>query len=252
VRSESTRSKKDKDLLMKIIEIYQASKGRYGSPRVFNALRRQGIAVSKKRVARLMRTSGLVARCVRVCQQKIKLKRFQQSGKNLLLKLNQPTDVNQVWVGDITYLKVNGRWQYLATVMDLYSRRILSWSLSKDRKSTLTVGVLKSAIKKRAISDSLIFHSDRGIEYLAYEFRDELKKHGIKQSFNRAGHCTDNAFMESFYHSLKGELIRKMKYKTVKELRNALKGYINGFYNRVRLHSGLEYLSPLEYEQRQG
>ena len=128
----------------------------------------------------------------------------------------------------------------------------LKSDFSKVRKASLTVAVLRNAVKKRQISDTLIFHSDRGIEYLGYEFRDELKKHGIKQSFNRAGYCTDNAFMESFYHSLKGELIRKARYKSVKELRNALKGYINGFYNRVRLHSSLGYLSPLEYERTIG
>lgn len=242
----------DKELLMKITEIYQKSQGRYGSPRVFKALKRQGLDVGKKRVARLMRAAGLVGRCARVCPRKPILKRFQRSGDNLLLELSKPTGVDQVWVGDITYLKVNGGWQYLATIMDMYSRRILSWSLSKDRKVSLTVAVLRNAVKRRQISDRLIFHSDRGIEYLGYEFRDELKKHGIKQSFNRAGHCTDNAFMESFYHSLKGELIRKARYKSVEELRNALKGYINGFYNRVRLHSGLGYLSPLEYEQKIG
>jgi transposase InsO family protein len=196
-----------------------------------------------------MKQAGLVARCVSVCRRMPKLKNFQKDGHNLLLDMTKPTSCNQVWVGDITYLKLNGKWQYLATIMDLYSRRIIAWSLSTDRKTSLTIKVLKSAIRKRGSHSGLIFHSDRGIEYLGYDYRDALKAYGIKQSFNRAGHCTDNAFMESFFHTLKGELIRKSVYKTAKQLRRALAKYINGFYNRVRLHSSLDYLSPMEYER---
>lgn len=217
---------------------------------MYKALKNQGFNLGKKRVERLMRHAGLVARCVKVCRRMPKLKNFKKAGTNLLLNMSKPTDINQVWVGDITYLKVNGKWQYLATVMDLYSRRILSWSLSKDRRTSLTIKVLRSALKKRKVDGNLIFHSDRGIEYLGYAFREELKVNLIRQSFNRAGHCTDNAFMESFYHSLKGELIRRSVYKTTKALKQALSAYINGFYNRVRLHSGIDYLSPIEYEQR--
>ena len=108
-----------------------------------------------------------------------KLKNFQQDGKNLLLDMTQPTGCNQVWVGDITYLKLNGKWQYLATIMDMYSRRILAWSLSSDRKTCLTIKVLRNAIKKRGVQPGLIFHSDRGIEYLGYDFRNELKRYGM-------------------------------------------------------------------------
>ncbi len=236
--------------MKKISKIYWGSEGRYGSPRVFKALKRQGIQVGRKRVERLMKVAGLVARCVRVCRRMPKLKQFQKDGRNLLLDMSKPTAINQVWVGDITYLKINGEWQYLATIMDLFSRRIIAWSLSRDRKTSLTIKVLSNAIKKRDVHPGLIFHSDRGIEYLGYDFRRELDKHGIRQSFNRAGHCTDNAFMESFFHTLKGELIRNTIYKTTKALRQALAKYINGFYNRIRLHSALEYLSPIEYEKR--
>ncbi len=114
----------------------------------------------------------------------------------------------------------------------------------------MTIKVLRGALKKRKIDRQLVFHSDRGIEYLGYAFKGELEKHGTRQSCNRAGHCTDNAFMESFYHSLKGDLIRNSIYETVSELTRALSTYINGFYNRVRLHSGIGYLSPMELEQR--
>jgi putative transposase len=249
-RMPSDRVLEDQDLLKHITKIYWDSEGRYGSPRVFKALKKRGFNIGRKRVERLMKSAGLVARCVKVCRRMPKLKNFQKDGENLLLEMSQPKGCDEVWVGDITYLKLNGKWQYLATIMDMYSRRILAWSLSTDRKTSLTIKVLRSAIKKRGIKPGLIFHSDRGIEYLGYDFRDELKRHDIRQSFNRAGHCTDNAFMESFFHTLKGELIRQSVYKTAKALRQALARYINGFYNRVRLHSSLDYMSPMEYEQR--
>lgn len=249
-RQASAREVEDEDLLRHITKIYWQSEGRYGSPRVFNALKNEGFRIGRKRVERLMKQAGLVARCVKVCRRMPKLKTFQKDGQNLLLDMVKPDSCNQVWVGDITYLKLNGKWQYLATIMDLYSRRIVAWSLSTGRKASLTIKVLKSAIRKRGANPGLIFHSDRGIEYLSYDYRDALKAHGIKQSFNRAGQCTDNAFMESFFHTLKGELIRKSVYKSAKQLRRALATYINGFYNRVRLHSALGYLSPMEYERQ--
>ena len=249
-RGKSARAMEDQELLKHITKIYWGSDGRYGSPRVFQALFKDGFRISRKRVERLMREAGLVARCVKVCRYMPKLKHYQQAGRNLLLNMAKPTGCNQVWVGDITYIKLNGTWQYLATVMDLYSRRILSWSLSKHRKSSLTIKVLKSAIRKRGVHKGLVFHSDRGTEYLSYDYRRVLDGYGIKQSFNRAGHCTDNAFMESFFHSLKGELIRKSVYRRVKDLHRAISKYINGFYNRVRLHSSLDYMSPMKYEER--
>lgn len=237
-------------MLKHIIHIFEKSHTRYGSPRVFQALRREGIYIGKKRVERLMKSAGLKARCYRVVRHAQKLKQFQQAGDNLLINRQAPTGLNQVWVGDITYLKINGKWQYLSTVMDVYSRRIIGWSLSSHRRAELTIQTLEHALRKRGYPRGIIFHGDRGIEYLSNEFKNCLKEHQIKQSFNRAYHCTDNAFMESFYHSLKGELIRKTRYKSVKQLRRALSGYINGFYNKVRMHSSIGYLSPIQYEQQ--
>lgn len=248
-RKASKRHLEDQVLLKEITKICWASKGRYGSPRIFQALKNKSFCVGKKRVERLMREAGLKARCVKVARRTPKLKQFQQAGANLLLEMSKPSACNQVWVGDVTYLKLNGRWQYLSTVMDLYSRRIIGWSLSHHRRAELTMTSLTHALRRRGFPKGLVFHSDRGIEYLAYDFRAVLKQHGIRQSFNRAGHCTDNAFMESFFHTLKGELIRGSKYNSVSELRNALAGYINGFYNRVRMHSSISYLSPIQLEQ---
>ena len=248
-REASARYQEDQRLLVLITKVYWKSEGRYGSPRVYQALKQQGIGVSRKRVERLMREAGLRGRVVRVTRRQPGLKRFKSKGENLLLTLAAPTRINQVWVGDVTYLKINGQWQYLATVMDQHSRRILGWSLSKTRTTELTRDALSYAMKKRRKPKGIIFHTDRGIEYTGSGFQTLLTKWGFKHSVNRPGHCTDNAYMESFFHSLKAELIRGTVYKTVKALRQALTKYINHFYNAVRLHSGLNYVSPMKYEQ---
>jgi len=248
-REASDRFLVDQQLLKHISRIYHRSEGRYGSPRVHQALLRQGISVGRKRVERLMREAGLKGRVVRVTRRAPGLKRFKAKGKNLLLELSKPTATDQVWVADLTYLKLNGRWQYLATVMDLYSRRILGWSLSGTRTTELTGAAMNYALKKRGYPRGVLFHTDRGIEYAGHEFQKLLHKYEFKHSVNRPGHCTDNAFMESFFHSLKAELIRGSHFFSAKELRKSLSAYINKFYNTVRLHSGLDYLSPIEYEQ---
>ena len=133
--------------------------------------------------------------------------------------------------------------------MDLYSRRILSWSLTDTRTTADTSIVLKRAIRERRPSKGLVFHTDRGIEFTGKDFRKILKKHNMKPSVNRLGHCTDNGHMESYFHSLKAELIRGRKFNSMGELRYALNSYINHFYNKKRLHSGIGYCSPIEYEQ---
>jgi len=195
-----------------------------------------------------MKEAGLRGRVVRVTRRQPARKRFISKGTNILLDMDAPTKVDQVWVADVTYLKVNGSWKYLATVMDRYSRRIIGWSLSKTRTTSLTKAALAYALRKRDNPKGIIFHTDRGIEYTGYEFQALLKKWKFKHSLNRPGHCTDNAFMESFFHSLKAELIRGNVYQSVNDLRKELSIYINQFYNKVRLHSGLGYVSPMDYE----
>lgn len=247
-REASKRYNEDQELLVLITKIFWRSEGRYGSPRVFKALKSQGVSVSRKRIERLMREAGLKGRVARVTRRQPGLKRFKRAGENLLLALDAPTAVNQIWVADVTYLKINGKWQYLATVMDQYSRRILGWSLS-CRTTELTRDALNYALRKRNYPKGVVFHTDRGIEFTGFAFQALLKKWDFKHSFNRPGHCTDNAFMESFYHSLKAELIRGSVYRSVKSLRRSLMKYINQFYNTVRLHSSLDYVSPIEFEQ---
>ncbi len=247
-RESSKRYVEDQELLKRVTKIFEKSEGRYGSPRIHAELKNKGIFVSRKRIERLMREAGMKGRVARVTRRAPGCKRFHSRGSNLLLDMERPTQIDQVWVSDVTYLKVKGRWQYLATVMDLYSRRILGWSLSTSRTQKLTCSALMYALKKRCFPRGVLFHTDGGIEYRANEFQEVLNKYKFRHSVNRPGYCTDNAFMESFFHSLKAELIRGNTYNTMNELRKALSAYINKFYNSIRLHSGLDYKSPIEYE----
>ncbi len=155
-----------------------------------------------------------------------------------------------MWESDITSIKVKGVYKHLIVIMDIYSRKIRGWSLSHTRTSKDTVTVLKRVIKARSPSEAMIFHTDRGIEFTGQPFRKERQKHGIRPSVNRSGKCTDNGHMESFFHNLKAERIRGRVYGTMSDPRGALNGYINQFYNRKRMHSGIGYLSPVEYEER--
>ena len=237
-------------LLTRIRDIHQKNRGVYGSPRVYKALKKEGVAVGKKRVERLMCEHDLKGRVVRVTRRQPGLKRFIARGENLKLNKSDATDVNQVWVSDITFIKVKDVYKHLIVIMDIYSRKILGWSLSHTRTSEDTVTVLKRVIRERSPSEDMIFHTDRGIEFTGQQFRKELQKHGIRPSVNRLGKCTDNGHMESFFHSLKAELIRGRVFRTMNDLRAALNGYINQFYNRKRMHSGIGYLSPIEYEER--
>ena len=196
-----------------------------------------------------MRDNGVVGRLVMVTRRQPGLKRFKADGENLKRNEAAPNKPNQVWVGDVTYLKIAGKWRYLATVMDAYSRRVIGWSLGKDRTTRLTLAALRNALKGRVPRQGMIFHTDRGIEYTAYRFREELAKHGIRHSLNRPGNCTDNAHMESFFHTLKAELIRGARFVCEGELRSALRSYINRFYNHQRMHSSIGYVPPATYER---
>lgn len=225
-----------------------ANRNTYGSPRVFHALKREGVRVSEKRVARLMRDNGLRARALKTYSKPAKVKFFYKAIENQRKGMGKPTEINQQWSGDITYLKVGQRWHYLAVVIDLFSRRIIGWAFGKNKTTELTLKALRLAINKRKPIKTVLFHTDRGAEYRAHVVQDFLVKHNIKSSMNRPGCCTDNAEVESFFHSLKADLIRGNKFATTNKLRSKLKGYMNYFYNRQRLHSSLGYKTPAEYE----
>lgn len=247
-RQPSARAIEDVELKQKIQQIFTDNKGRYGSPRIFKALQKQGYSIGKKRVERLYRALGLVARVMRVTTRSAFYKRFLTTGENLRPDGEVPLVKDKVWVADVTYLKVKGVWRYLSVIMDLYSRRIISWSLDKNRTAEVTKRTLQNAIKKRKPQGDLMLHTDRGVEYRGQVYQKALKRRGIVHSLSRAGKCTDNAHMESFFHSMKTEVIRGNVYKTDAELKGTLGSYINKYYNATRMHSGINYCSPMEYE----
>jgi transposase InsO family protein len=249
-RPESAHAEQDRHLLARITRIFQAHEGRYGSPRVHLALAKAGVRVSRRRVARLMRGAGLRAKAVRGYRSKAGVHRFYDRQPNLV-RGSSATRPNQVWVGDITYLPVAGRWWYLAVVMDQYSRRVLSWSLTPRRDARVTAAVLRAAARVRQARGGprgVIFHSDRGSEYMAAPFGACVRALGLRQSASTRG-PEDNAHMESFFHSLKAELTRGVHFRSARALRRQLRQYIR-YYNRIRMHSALEYHSPIAFESR--
>lgn len=237
---------KDAELRSLIRQHFDDSRGIYGSPRLHALLQHQGIRVSRKRVIRLMRQDNLKARAARVYRRVPGSKHFFCQIPNRLPE--RTTRQDQVWVADITFLRLPGRYHFLATVMDKHSRRIVGWSTDRHRTVPLTLTALQRACFNRQPKAGLVFHTDRGIEFAAYAFRDQLARLGIVQSMNRPKSMNDNAHMESFYHSLKSEELAGRRFETEEQLERAIRSYIRR-YNSHRLHSALGYRSPIDYER---
>jgi putative transposase len=246
-RGKSLRHQEDDDLYQLIRTLFHQSGGLYGSPKIHAALQQRGVYVGKKRVARIMRENGLRARVATLYRSNPAHHAFFSRIQN-----HQLTEIadrcDRVWVGDVTYLKVNEQWRYLAVILDKYSRRLIAWSLSNKRDVNLTQSVLERAIRNRGVPPGLIFHSDRGVEYVAYAFRNKLSRYGITQSMNRPRYMNDNAHMESFFHNFKAERIHRKRITSDEMLRSIITEYTH-FYNQVRLHSSIGYLPPAEYER---
>ncbi len=245
-RGESAHAKQNRVLATEITRLFFLHKERYGSPRLYQLLVTAGWSVSRRRVARLMRAAGLRAKAVRGYRAKVNIHHLYARHPNRLWETTVISP-NQVWVGDITFLKVGSGWRYLAIVMDQYSRRILSWTLTRRRTAAVTSTVLMLAARRRS-TRGVIFHSDRGSEYMGAAFCACVTRLGMQQSANVRG-PGDNAYAESFFHSLKAELTRGVVFSTERTLRTQLTQYIR-YYNTIRLHSGLAYPSPLAFEQR--
>jgi transposase InsO family protein len=247
-RERSERERQNEALAAEIREVHAESRGTYGSPRVHRALRKRGHRVGKNRVARLMRRHGIKARVATIRYTSPSIQRFFDGALNqqLDLELERP---DQVWVGDITYLKVGAIYRYLAVVMDKYSRRVVGWSYGPRKDVALTLRALNRAVASRRPERGLVFHTDRGTEYAGAAFKQRLVELGFVQSMNRPGKMTDNAFIESFFHSMKTDIYHGVRFIDDSELRNALKNYVP-FYNEARLHSSLQYVPPATFEQR--
>ena len=242
------RARENKSLLEKIREVFRASKERYGSPRITAELKRSGISCNKKRIARLMNKYGIEAKIFRKFRNTTNSDHQKEKSHNILSREFRRQRSNEVWTGDITYIRTQEGWLYLAAVIDIYSRKVIGWQLDKNLNSDLVERALKNALMDREVDKGIIFHSDQGIQYASESFRKMLKEHGFIQSMSRKGNCYDNAITETFFHTLKTELVNRTKYKTREEARRSIFEYIEIFYNRRRLHSAIGYCPPVEYE----
>jgi len=234
----------------KIIQIFEFHKKRYGSVRIHKELKKQGIRCSRKRVERLMRELEIAAMGKRRFKATTDSKHKHPAAPNLLGRYFQVSKPNQVWTGDITFISTQHGWLYLAVVIDLFARKVVGWQVSNRINAELAVGALRMAIRTRNPAPGLIFHSDRGSQYAGHVFQKVVKAYGFVQSMSRKGDCWDNAPTESFFATLKKELIRKYIYTTRDEAKMDIFRYIEGYYNNFRLHSFLDYHTPVEFEEK--
>jgi putative transposase len=246
----SDRQQQRDALLVEIRAIHAQFKGRYGSPRIHAELVARGHDCCVNTVARLMREAGIAAKTAR----KFRCTTTDSDhdlpvAENLLDRQFNPSEANEAWVADITYIPTRGGWLYLAAVEDLYSRRVVGWSMADHMESRLVVDALAMAVQRRLPDGGLLAHSDRGSQYASEHYQRLLAKHGITCSMSRRADCWDNAPMESFFASLKKELVHDADFATRAEARAAVVEYIEVFYNNQRRHSSLGYVSPAEYEQ---
>jgi len=249
-RPESRRSRRNRELTMLIRQIHLESNGVYGARKIQRELMELGEDVGRHRVARLMRADGLKGCPKRRFRRPPNDAAGYPVAKNLLKQDFKADGRNRRWASDITQLWTKQGWLYLAVVMDLYSRRIIGWSMDSRISRHLPVSALTMALGYRQPQGILMHHSDRGAQYTSDDFRDVLKKHGIECSMSARGNCYDNAPLESFFSLLKRERVRRRTYKTREEAKADIFDYIERFYNRKRSHGYLGYLSPVDYENR--
>jgi transposase InsO family protein len=248
-RPESVRQQADKELAEEVAQVHRDSRGTYGSPRVHAELRARGRRVSRKRVARLMGQQHLAARKRRRFVRTTDSRHGLPVAPNVLERDFSPDKPNSTWATDITYVWTAEGWLYLAAVLDLFSRRVVGWAMSQSIDTLLVLSALDMALQQRQPAAGLVHHSDRGSQYASADYQQALKASGLQCSMSRKGNCWDNAVVESFFSSLKQELVYLTTFKTRQEAQLALFEYIEVFYNRKRRHSSLGYLSPVEYER---
>jgi putative transposase len=242
---------RDRELTEKLEKVHAESRGTYGAPRIHRELRKEGIRCGKKRVARLMAEHRLVGRHKRRSKTTtIADPEVKDEMTDLLQREFQPTlfDLDKAWVGDITYIRTHEGWCYLAIVLDLASRRIVGFAMADNMRAGLVCAALRMALALRKPKPGIHFHSDRGSQYTSAEYRKLLGDAGIAQSFSRPRQCWDNAVAESFFGTLKTELIYEDTWATRTAVRRAIFDYIEVFYNRKRIHSSIGYRSPVAYE----
>ena len=246
----SERSLENQRLSKKIKEIFMEGRCNYGSRRIRKILQSDGIIISRRRIGKLMKQQNLS------CKTKRKFRCTTDSNHGLFVspdilqrdfRAHRP---DKKYVGDITYIPTHEGWVYLAVVIDLFSRRVVGWSMNDNMKASLVNDALLMAILSRKPQPGLVWHTDRGSQYASDSHREILKQHGILQSMSRKGNCWDNAVSESFFHTLKTELIHQIRFTTREEAKKTIFEYIEVFYNRKRLHSANDYVAPVIFEER--
>lgn len=249
-RITSCRYLEERRLLEIIRYHYNRSRGTYGLPRIYAAIRKEGLKVNKKRIARIMRANNIRAKTKKRFKVTTKQNSRTKASENMLKGNFSSERENRIWTSDITYLWTKEGWLYLAVVMDVYSRKIVGWSLGSSLSKQLVVKALIMAIVHRKPEAGIIFHSDRGSQYTSNSVRNLLKSYQMTQSMSSSGNCYDNAITESFFHTLKIELIFWNRYQNREQAKRSIFEYIEIFYNRERLHSSIGYLSPVEFEMK--
>lgn len=242
------RRRENAFLLEQIRKVHSESRYIFGSPRVYKELLKQGFRCNRKRVARLMRVNGIRSKVKRRYKITTDSDHQHPVAENLLNQNFNAAKLNKVWVSDLTYIWTSEGWLYLVCILDLCSRRIVGWSMGISPNSRLVTAAIQMALDNRGINPGLIFHSDRGIQYAAEETRNFLIENEMIQSMSRKGNCFDNAVMESFFHTLKTEMVYFEHFQTRQEARMKIFEYIEIFYNRKRSHSSVGYCSPMDHE----
>jgi transposase InsO family protein len=248
-RKESKREKRRKKLERRIRRIFLNSRRLYGSPKIFKVLQKEGVKVSEKTIARIMKELGLKSRTVKKYKATTNSKHNLPVHENVLNQQFKVLAPNQAWVTDITYIPTDEGWLYLASVMDLYSRKIVGFHMDERMTKTLVMKALGRSYNQQRPRGEVLHHSDRGSQYASHDYQTLLKKYKMKGSMSRKGNCYDNACIESFHSVIKKELIYLEKFKTREQARKRIFEYITCFYNGKRIHSSIEYFTPNEYER---
>jgi putative transposase len=249
-RPASRRQRDDLVLLAHVRSAFVLSNGTYGSPRMTRELQDQGLRVGRRRTARLMRENGLRARQPRRFRRTTDSLHAFPVAPNLLDQDFTASGPNEKWGADLSYIWTQEGWLYLAVVIDLYARRVVGWAVSDRLHKELALAALRRALAVRRPATGLIHHSDRGSQYCSIEYQAELRKHGLLISMSGKGNCYDNSMVETFFKTLKSELVWRTRFQTRSEAREALARYIDGFYNPTRRHSALDFVSPAQFERR--
>jgi putative transposase len=248
-RGKSKRAREDEALRSRVVKIFWWSRSTYGSPRIHQELKAEGTSVGRKRIARLMRGSGLLGASRRKWVTTTTRDRSVRPAPDLVDRKFTALGPNQLWVADITYIPTWAGFLYLAVVLDVWSRKIVGWAMANHLKTELVLAALDMALTQRRPAEGLIHHSDQGCQYTSVAFGNRCRRAGVRPSMGSVGDCYDNAMCESFFATLECELLDRFRFRTAAEAKAAVFTFIEGWYNTHRRHSSIGYLSPNDYER---